>query len=149
MTTTMLSKSMLSKSMLTKPMLAKPMLTTTFAGTTIDPMSGRRERVVRRPISSDTYRRRRAFVGTVLAAFVACGIVLTHDVLAGSGGVPASAAASQPALVRATITAQPGDSLWSIAQSHRGTVSINTYIDKLVSLNGGPSIQAGQQVVLP
>jgi hypothetical protein len=106
-------------------------------------------RAVRRPVRADVYRRRRAVVGTVLAAFVACGIVLTHDVLAGSGGVPASAAASQPALVRATVTAQPGDTLWSIAQAHRGSVSINTYVDKLVSLNGGASIQAGRQVVLP
>lgn len=107
------------------------------------------DRAVRHPVRADVYRRRRAVVGAVLAAFVACGIVLTHDVLAGSGGVPASAAASQPALVRATVTAQPGDSLWSIAQSRRGSVSINTYLDKLVSLNGGASIQAGQQVVLP
>ena len=99
--------------------------------------------------SEATYRRRRAVVGTVLAIVVATGIVVTHDVLAGPGGVPASAAAGLPAPARTTITAQPGDSLWSIARAHRGDVPITRYVDKLVSLNGGPSIQAGQAVVLP
>ena len=99
--------------------------------------------------SERIYRRRRAVVGTTLAVFVAVGAVLTHDVLAGSGGVPASAAASQPALVRTTVTAQPGDTLWSIAQSRHGSVSITRYVDKLVDLNGGASIQAGQAVLLP
>lgn len=105
-----------------------------------------------RAVTAETYRRRRAVVGTALAVVVASGAVLTHDVLAGSGGVPASAAASQPAhagLVRSTITAQPGDTLWSIAQAHRGDVAVGRYVDKLVDLNGGASIQAGQQVILP
>ena len=88
-------------------------------------------------------------VGVVSGVLVACGIVLAHDVLAGSGGVPASAAESQPAHARPTITAQPGDTLWSIARAHRGEVPIGRFVDKLVDLNGGPSIQAGQQVVLP
>lgn len=122
---------------------------TTLTGSPIESVFGGRARSTRRPTSAETYRRRRAVAGTILATFVACGVVLTHDVLAGSGGVPASAAASQPALVRSSVTAQPGDTLWSIAQSHRGGVSINTYIDKLIGLNDGASIQAGQQVVLP
>lgn len=99
--------------------------------------------------SADTYRRRRTVVGVVVAIVVAFGSVVTHDVLVGSGGVPASAAESRPARVRSTITAQPGDTLWSIAQTHRGAVSVHRFVDKLVDLNGGASIQAGQQVVLP
>lgn len=100
-------------------------------------------------ISEATYRRRRAVVGTVTAIFLAVGIVTTHDVLVGSGGVPASAAPSQPALVRSTITAKLGDTMWSIAEQRRGDVGIRTYVDKLVDLNGGPSLQAGQQVIIP
>lgn len=102
-----------------------------------------------RVVSEATYRRRRAVVGITTAAIVAIGMVATHDVLAGSGGVPASAAASQPAHVRSTITAQPGDTLWSIAEAHHGDVSLTRYVDKLVDLNGGPTIRAGQRVVLP
>ena len=109
-----------------------------------------RRTAVRRPVVSEvTYRRRRAVVGTVLAVLVAVSAVLAHDVLAGSGGGPASAAASQPALVRQSVTAQPGDTLWSIARSRHGSVSITRYVDKLVDLNGGAAIQAGQAVLLP
>lgn len=109
----------------------------------------RAERPARRPVPVATYRRRRALVGVVSAVLVAGGIVLAHDVLAGSGGVPASAAASQPAHPRAVVTAQPGDTLWSIALAHRGEVPVSRFVDKLVDLNGGASIRAGQQVVLP
>ncbi|MAT06645.1 MAG: hypothetical protein CL424_16535 [Acidimicrobiaceae bacterium] len=112
--------------------------------TTLRPAESRR--AVRR-VSEATYRRRRAVVGTALAAFVAVGAVTTYDVLAGSGGVPASAAVSQPA--RSTVIAQPGDSLWSIAERNRGEVALVRYVDKLVALNGGATIQVGQLVVLP
>jgi hypothetical protein len=97
--------------------------------------------------SEATYRRRRAVVGTLLAVLVAVGLVAAHDVLAGSGGVPASAAESLPAHV--VVVAKPGDTLWSIAGEHRGEISISRYVDTLVDLNGGASIEAGQQIVLP
>ena len=99
--------------------------------------------------SAATYRRRRVVVGTVLAVFVAVGAVAAHDVLAGSGGVPASAAVSLPAQARQRVVAQRGDTLWSIAAAHHGEISITRYVDALVDLNGGPTIQAGQEVVLP
>jgi nucleoid-associated protein YgaU len=100
-------------------------------------------------VSEATYRRRRAVVGIVLAVLVAVGAVLAHDVLAGSGGDPASAAASQPAHTRSTVTARPGDTLWSIGERHHGDVALSRYVDALVDLNGGAAIQAGQAVVLP
>ena len=100
-------------------------------------------------VPTATYRRRRAVVGIVLAVLVAASAVLTHDVLAGSGGVPASAAASQPARTRTTVTARPGDTLWSIAEEHHGDVTLSRYVDTLVDLNGGAGIQAGQAVILP
>ena len=107
----------------------------------------RRRRAQRPVVAEATYRRRRMIVGTALAVFVAVGAVATHDVLAGSGSAPASAAVSQPA--RPMIVAQPGDTLWEIAHRYRGDISVMRYVDKLVSLNGGPSIVAGQTVVLP
>ena len=105
--------------------------------------------VTPRRVGPDAYRRRRAIVGTLLAVLVAAGTVLAHDVLAGSRGVPASAAASQPARGRVTVTARPGDTLWSIAEEHHGPIPITRYVDALVDLNGGASIAAGQAVVLP
>lgn len=93
--------------------------------------------------------RRRTVVGVVFAALVACGIVLAHDVLAGSSGLPASASSSRPAPTRAVVTALPGDTLWGLAEQYRGDVSIDRYVELLVRLNGGPSIAAGQSVLLP
>ena len=97
--------------------------------------------------SEATYRRRRAVVGIALAAFVAVGAVTAYDVLAGSGSAPASAVASQPA--RASVIAQPGDTLWAIAELHHGDIPIMRYVDQLVALNGSASIVVGQPVVLP
>jgi hypothetical protein len=109
----------------------------------------RRVDVRPRRASAATYRRRRAVAGVVLAVLVAVTIVAGHDVLAGSGGVPASAASSQPAHVPATVIAQPGDNLWSIAAVHHGDSSITAYLDTLVDLNGGATIEVGQTIVLP
>lgn len=97
--------------------------------------------------SAATYRRRRAVFGIVSAVGIAVGAVAAHDVLAGSDGVPASAAESLPA--RVTVVARPGDTLWSIAELHHGEVSISRYVDTMVDLNGGASIEAGQVIVLP
>src|SRR5262245_4463564 len=108
----------------------------------------RRDVTARRP-SAATFRRRRAVVGTTLAVLVAVGAVTAHDVLAGSGGAPASAAVSQPAHARQRIVVQPGDTLWSIAATRHGDVSVTRYVDTLVDLNGGATIQVGQEIVLP
>ena len=94
-------------------------------------------------------RRRRALVGVVLAAFIGCAFVVVHDVLAGSSGLPASAASSRSAPHAGVVTALPGDSLWAIAEQYRGDVPVDRYVDQLVRLNGGPSIVAGQTVLLP
>src|SRR3954466_14675526 len=70
--------------------------------------------------SAATYRRRRAVVGTMLAALVAVGLVTAHDVLAGSRGGPAPPPPSLPAQARVHVVAQAGDTLWSIAVAHHG-----------------------------
>ena len=110
---------------------------------------GRARELAVRALLGASFVRLFRFVASEVLVVVACGAMITHDVLAGSGGVPASAAESQPAHARPTITARPGDTLWSIARTHRGEVPISRFVDKLVDLNGGASIQAGQQVVLP
>lgn len=43
---------------------------------------------------------------------------------------------------------QPGDTLWSIASSLT-TGSIRSYVDALIEVNGSPSIEVGQRLVLP
>ena len=50
---------------------------------------------------------------------------------------------------RGVHVAQPGDSLWSIAEAHRGDVAIDRYVDALIDLNGGTDVQIGQAIHLP
>lgn len=109
-----------------------------------------RDRTHRRvPVSPRTYARRRALVGGMSAMLAALTLVGGYDLLAGSSGAPASAAVSRPGATPASVVARPGDNLWSIAEAHRGDVGVRRYVDALIDLNGGPSIQAGQRVLLP
>ena len=69
------------------------------------------------------------------------------------GGSPAVAADSAPALAGAPVVrihvAQPGDTLWSIADQYRGDVGKGRFVDALIDANGGTAIQIGQAVRLP
>ena len=41
------------------------------------------------------------------------------------------------------------DRLWSLAERFRGTHGMSSYVDLLVSANGGSTVQPGQLIVLP
>lgn len=100
----------------------------------------------RRSATSSTYRRRRIGALTfVVALVVSVGSVAQHG-LADRGGDPASASTIGRSV---TYTAQPGDTLWAIAESLYPGADTAAVVDALVSLNGGASIQAGQQLFLP
>lgn len=99
-----------------------------------------------RPVSERTYRRRRAAVGAVLFGLSAGAVIVGPELV--GGGSPAGAVSGVVA-TNVRVTAQPGDTLWSIAEQHRGDVPIVRYVDALVDLNGGPAIVAGQSVRLP
>lgn len=97
------------------------------------------------------YRRRRAVAGLLVAVTVGAAAMVADSVLTGPGGVPASAAGAgtAPQGHGRVVRAAAGDSLWSIATTHRGGVPITRYVDKLISLNGGTTIEVGQFVRLP
>ena len=90
-------------------------------------------------------------VGLLLAGVVGGGALVADSVLTGPGGVPASAAGAGTAPARSgmVVRAEAGDSLWSIAATHRGSAPITRYVDALIDLNGGTVIRAGQLVRLP
>lgn len=91
----------------------------------------------------------RFWASALVAGCLAVAGLGVHGVLSGPGDVPASAAGTGSAPVVRTVKAHPGDSLWSIAERHRGDVPIQRYVDALIDLNGGTRIEAGQLVRLP
>jgi hypothetical protein len=102
-----------------------------------------------RAVDPGVYRRRRRVVGIAVAIAVTVLTLGAQATFTGSGRGPASAAGAGAVAPERTVRAMPGDSLWIIAEEHRGEVDINRYIDKLVDLNGGTSIEVGQLVRLP
>ncbi|HEX4981066.1 MAG TPA: LysM peptidoglycan-binding domain-containing protein [Ilumatobacteraceae bacterium] len=120
-------------------------MTTTLAPTGLYVTSRRTPAATAAP----AYGRRRAVAAGLLVGLLATCGVAAHDVLAGSGGVPASAAGATPAPVRAVVVAEVGDTLWSIAERFHGEIGFDRYLDTLVNLNDGPSIQVGQAIRLP
>ena len=95
------------------------------------------------------YQRRRRVVAVAVAIAIAVLCFGVQAALTGPGSGPASAAGTVAVAGVRSVRAEPGDSLWSIAVEYRGAVDINRYIDKLVALNGGTAIDAGQLVRLP
>ncbi len=91
-----------------------------------------------------TFRRRRA----VAAVFVAT-LVLSIGSLAQQGLADRGGAASVPTVGRTNYVVQPGDTLWGIATRLYPGADLPLVVDAMVTLNGGASIQAGQQLQLP
>ncbi len=96
-----------------------------------------------------TYRRRRRVAAVALVAVTSALTLGAHGVLTGPGGVPASAAGAGTARPAGAVRAEPGDSLWALAERHHGEVDLARYVEALIDLNGGTAIAAGQLVRLP
>lgn len=100
-----------------------------------------------RPTAATYLRRRLAVLAAVISIAALAGLAI-GQLLVSRGGVPASIpAAHQPSPL--TYVAEPGDTLWAIAEQYRGSVSQADYVQRLVDLNGGASIDAGQAITLP
>ncbi len=104
------------------------------------------------------YAARRLGALFVALTAVMAGTWLVGEVAAGVAGQPASAAAAVSSAATAPANeisvptvhvARDGDSLWSIADEHRGDVGRDRFVDALVELNGTTSIHIGQAVRLP
>jgi hypothetical protein len=99
--------------------------------------------------SSGRFRRRRLAV----LAVVALVVVPAMAALATSPSEATSAppAASEPLLdvdLSGFYLAQPGDTLWTIAQRLAPGTDPRPLVDRLAQLNGGASIQPGQRIML-
>ncbi|HUS42000.1 MAG TPA: LysM peptidoglycan-binding domain-containing protein [Ilumatobacteraceae bacterium] len=98
------------------------------------------------------YAARRVVVGLLVVAAVALMVVVAATsvgALLDVGGSPAVASNVATAPVTRLHVAQPGDTMWSIADQFRGDVSHGRYVDALIDVNGGTVIQVGQAIRLP
>lgn len=87
-------------------------------------------------------------VATIIVAVGAVGAVAVaiDAVSAGFGG---SAAVASAPTTPVYVVAADGDTMWNIAELHRGAVEQLTYLEALVERNGGAAVAAGQIVWLP
>lgn len=89
------------------------------------------------------YRRRR-LVAVILAMVTAVGFVRSAGDVAAwlSGDVP-----PPPATPRSHVV-QPGESYWSIANTLSSGGDVRPLVDRLVEINGGAELRAGDTLVL-
>lgn len=111
-------------------------------------------RRVERRASPPNYGLRRLGAAGVLvvALLVAAQMVAAAAAFFGSSPVLAQSTVVAPSSIvqsHDTHVARNGDSMWTIADEHRGATGRESYIDALVDLNGSTSIQVGQAVMLP
>ncbi len=105
--------------------------------------------------SPAVYRRRRVvalILAVALVVVAMAGIRAVLRPLTGSDdGRPLSAldaSAPVPAGTE-TLLVQPGESLWDIARDLQPTGDLRPLVDELAALNGGATLEAGQNLVLP
>jgi LysM repeat protein len=102
--------------------------------------------------TSPNYALRRAVAAVlvvIVVALVAIAASASIGALLDVGGRPAAASAVAGAPVVRIHVAQPGDTLWTIAEQYRGDVGQGRFVDALIDVNGGTAIQAGQAIRLP
>ena len=98
------------------------------------------------------YALRRAVAGVLVVlvlALMAVAVSASVGALLDLDGRPAAASDAAAVPGARVHVAQPGDTLWSIAERYRGDVGQGRFVDALIDVNGGIAIQVGQAVRLP
>lgn len=102
---------------------------------------------VRRPrlsvVAEPQRRRPAAVVGYVVAAAI-LAVAFGYLALSPVPGDPSEIGVTDTAYV-----AEPGDTMWSIAQDVAPAGTAAAYVERLVAVNGTSVVEAGQVVVLP
>ena len=93
-----------------------------------------------------TYQRRRLVV--LVAAMLVLGVVIAGVIGTTGTSAQADQAVAGQSVEPRTVVAQPGDTLWAIAQRVAPQANISDLVDELVRLNGD-AIVAGQLVRIP
>ena len=93
-----------------------------------------------------TYQRRRLVV--LVAAMLFLGVVIAGVIGVTGTTAQADQAVAGQSVEPRTVVAQPGDTLWAIAQRVAPQANISDLVDELVRMNGD-AIVAGQLVRIP
>ena len=93
-----------------------------------------------------TYQRRRLVV--LVAAMLLLGVVIAGVIGVTGTTAQADQAVAGQSVEPRTVVAQPGDTLWAIAQRVAPQANISDLVDELVRMNGD-AIVAGQLVRIP
>ena len=93
-----------------------------------------------------TYQRRRLVV--LVAAMLVLGVVIAGVIGTTGTSAQADQAVAGQSVEPRTVVAQPGDTLWAIAQRVAPQANVSELVDELVRLNGD-AIVAGQLVRIP
>ena len=93
-----------------------------------------------------TYQRRRLVV--LVAAMLVLGVVIAGVIGTTGTSAQADQAVAGQSVEPRTVVAQPGDTLWAIAQRVAPHANVSELVDELVRLNGD-AIVAGQLVRIP
>ena len=111
---------------------------------------GRTSRRAHRARPNYAARRAIAIVfAVVLLAIAAVTVSAIVGAMADVGGRPAAASDIASPSTPSVHVARSGDTLWSIADLHRGEVGRDRYVNALIDLNGGTRIEVAQAVLLP
>jgi hypothetical protein len=100
----------------------------------------------RRPVSPSTYRRRQALAAGAVAALSAAASVVLGSLGGGSLTTPERPI---PVVAGQIYEVQPGDTFWAIARSLDPNRDPRPLVDRLVAEHGGPTLIAGEQLLLP
>ena len=89
---------------------------------------------------------RRGRVAVVLAALLTLVVALSVG-----GGTVSQATGSGPVRAPHTVTVQPGESLWALAERIAPSMDPRLVVAQIEQLNhlAGPQVMAGQQLVVP
>ena len=121
-------------------------LPVTVSATTLD-VDGAVRAMVRPSVPN--FALRRLLVGMTATVALCFGLVAAVGVSAGVSGGTASAAPATDVVAPSMHVAQAGDTMWSIANTYRGDVDRDRFINALIDANGGVDVQVGAAVLLP
>lgn len=87
--------------------------------------------------------------GSILLFLVLAGITI----VAGRGGFADIARSTAPSVTvedsGRSVRIEPGDTVWSIARRIQPSGDVRPLVDRILALNGGPDLTAGERLALP